>query len=281
MLFRHIGHAEFLIETESGWRIVTDPYDAGTGYPVKQVEADTVLVSHHHHDHDAVENVGGQPQVIDYAGEHTLMPGVKLTALRAFHDDAGGSKRGETLLFLLEAEGLRVAHLSDLGCGLDEEQKAVLQGVDVLMIPVGGFFTINGDQAFVIAAELEAKTVLPMHYKTGYNSGWPISDAEPFLSHYAEEDIYRGGILRGSSVMYFLYICPDDRSQAHGAWVTGRIKDTPSQVMRSQLRTGFADHIDFRMGSGIMAAEHGIRCDKDPAVRHDYSRAEGASFSFR
>ena len=196
MLFRHIGHAEFLIETESGWRIVTDPYDAGTGYPVRPVKADTVLVSHHHHDHDAVENVSGSPQVIDYAGEHTLIPGVRLTAVRAFHDDTGGSKRGETMLFLLEAEGLKIAHLGDLGDRLTPEQTALLHGVDVLMIPVGGFYTIDADTAFEIAGALQARVVIPMHYKTAYNADWPITDEEPFLRHYGEEEIYRGSILR-------------------------------------------------------------------------------------
>ena len=189
MLIRHIGHAEFLIELESGYRIVTDPYDAGCGYPVRKEKADAVLVSHHHHDHDAVENVGGTPQVIDAAGQYTLAKGVTVTALEAFHDDAQGAKRGKTLLFLLEAEGLRVAHLGDLGCGLNAEQVKTLRNPDILMIPVGGFFTIDAKQAKEIARELGARTVLPMHYKTKYNEDWPISGPEAFLEGYGEGDV--------------------------------------------------------------------------------------------
>ncbi len=136
MLFEHIGHAEFLLTMESGFRIVTDPYDASTGYPVRKVEADGVLVSHHHHDHDAVENVTGYPQIIDYAGQHTFAPDVKVTGILADHDDEGGAKRGKTLLFLLEAERLRVAHLGDLGCLLDADQLEALGQVDVLIIRV-------------------------------------------------------------------------------------------------------------------------------------------------
>ena len=147
MLIRHIGHAEFLIETESGVRIVTDPYDAGCGYPLRQTTADIALVSHHHHDHDAVENLKGEPRVIDRAGNYTPESGVKITAIRGFHDDAGGSKRGETLLFLIEAEGLRIVHLGDLGCALNAEQLETLKGPDVLMIPVGGLYTIDAKQA--------------------------------------------------------------------------------------------------------------------------------------
>ena len=93
MLIKHIGHAEFLIETESGVRIVTDPYDASCGYPLRKVTADVALISHHHHDHDAVENLKGEPRIIDTAGENTPESGVKITALRGFHDDAGGGKR--------------------------------------------------------------------------------------------------------------------------------------------------------------------------------------------
>ena len=192
MLIRHIGHAEFLIETESGVRIVTDPYDASCGYPVRQITADFALVSHHHHDHDAVENLKGKPRVIDEAGNYTPESGVKITAVRGFHDDAGGSKRGETLLFLIEAEGLRIAHLGDLGCGLDTAQTEMLQAPDVLMIPVGGFFTIDGIQAREIAKQLGAKVILPMHYKTAYNSDWPITGPETFLEGYTPAEICTG-----------------------------------------------------------------------------------------
>ena len=184
MLIRHIGHAEFLIETESGVRIVTDPYDAGCGYPLRKVMTDIALVSHHHHDHDAVENLKGDPRVIDTAGRFTPEPDVKITAVRGFHDDAEGAKRGETLLFLIETEGLRIVHLGDLGCGLNAEQLETLKSPDVLMIPVGGYYTIDAEQAFRTAEQLGARMILPMHYRTEYNRDWPIADREAFLSLY-------------------------------------------------------------------------------------------------
>ena len=191
MLIKHIGHAEFLIETESSVRIVTDPYDAGCGYPMRKVTADAVLVSHHHHDHDAVENLKGEPRVIDAAGSYTPESGVRVTAVRGFHDDAGGSKRGETLLFLIETEGLRIVHLGDLGCPLNPEQTEILKNPDVLMIPVGGFYTIDAEQARDTAVLLGAKIILPMHYRTVYNSDWPISDPEAFLALYHPSVICR------------------------------------------------------------------------------------------
>ena len=191
MFITHIGHAEFLIETESGVRIVTDPYDAGCGIPVKRTAADVALVSHHHHDHDAVENLDGNPRVIDREGSYTPETGIRITALRGFHDDAGGAKRGETLLFLVEAEGLRIVHLGDLGDRLTEEQAEALKAPDVLMVPVGGFYTIDGREARETAGQLQARIVLPMHYKTDYISDWPISGPEDFLEGYPPKEICR------------------------------------------------------------------------------------------
>ena len=193
MLIQHIGHAEFLITLESGFRIVTDPYDASTGYPVRKIEADGVLVSHHHHDHDAVENVAGHPQVIDYAGLHTFAPGITATGILADHDDAEGAKRGKTLLFLLEAEDLRLIHLGDLGTLLDAGQLDALGRADVLMIPVGGFYTIGAAQAKEVVEQLDPRIVIPMHYRTEYNADWPIDPVEEFTKLFDPAQVRTGG----------------------------------------------------------------------------------------
>ncbi|MBQ6060158.1 MAG: MBL fold metallo-hydrolase [Clostridia bacterium] len=189
MVIRQIHHAEFLIETESGFRIATDPYDSSCGYPVEQVKADAVLVSHAHRDHNAVENISGNPAVISEEGSFSPDPMIRITAISGYHDDEEGRKRGTTLLFLIEAEGLRVVHLGDLGCALNEEQIRKLFRPDILMVPVGGFFTIDGKQAAETAKILEARTVLPMHYKTQYISGWPISGPEDFLNAYSGKTV--------------------------------------------------------------------------------------------
>ena len=191
MLIRHIGHAEFLIETESGMRIVTDPYGEGCGYPVRKLKADAALVSHGHHDHNAVDTLEGLKITIDREGIYTPAPGIRVTALKSFHDSEGGSTRGETLLFLIEAEGLRIVHLGDLGCMPEKEQIRQLARPDVLMIPVGGFYTIDGKTARAVAEALQPAVTLPMHYKTSYNADWPISGPEAFLEGIPEEDIRR------------------------------------------------------------------------------------------
>ena len=191
MLIQHIGHAEFLVETESGVIIVTDPYDENCGYPVRSVETDIALISHGHHDHNATENLSGNFRVLDQAGIYQPEPDVRITAIRGFHDDVKGAKRGETLLFMIETEDLRVVHLGDLGCMVDDEQIRILRNPDVLMIPVGGFYTIDGKQARQVAASLNPRVILPMHYRTKYNADWPISGPEDFLEGYSETDIFR------------------------------------------------------------------------------------------
>ncbi len=184
MIFTCIGHAKFLIELDNGIRIVTDPYDATCGYPVTPVLADAVLVSHGHHDHSAVDTIPGHPHIIDQAGEYDLGDGVSLLAIEAAHDDADGAKRGKTLLFAIRAEGLNVLHLGDLGHLPTPAQCEALAPADVLMIPVGGFFTIDAAAARETAALLNARVILPMHYKTKANADWPIAPAEAFTSLY-------------------------------------------------------------------------------------------------
>lgn len=185
MIFTCIGHAKFLIELENGMRIVTDPYDATCGYPVTDVKADVVLVSHGHHDHNAVDTIPGDPRVIDTAGEYDLAGGVYLTAVQADHDEAGGTKRGKTLLFSIQAEGLNAMHLGDLGHVPTAEQLARLGYADVLMIPVGGHFTIDAPTARQVASLLHARVILPMHYRTSANASWPIQPVEAFTSQYS------------------------------------------------------------------------------------------------
>ena len=186
MIITCIGHAKFLIELENGMRIVTDPYDATCGYPVTGTCADVVLVSHGHHDHNAVETISGVQRVIDAAGSYDLGEGVTVLAVEADHDDAGGSKRGKNLLFRIEAEGLRVMHMGDLGHVPTQEQLATLGSADVLMIPVGGFFTIDAPTAVRVAELLKARIVLPMHYKTSANADWPIAGVEAYTALCAE-----------------------------------------------------------------------------------------------
>lgn len=187
MIITCIGHAKFMLEMENGVRIVTDPYDESCGYPITANVADVVLVSHHHHDHDAVATIPGHPRVIDRAGDFDIGGGISVKAIEAFHDDKKGALRGKTLLFLIRAEGLRVMHLGDLGHLLTMEQCLLLGDADVLMLPVGGHYTIDAPTARKVAEQLHARVILPMHYKTRANASWPISGVEVFTGLYEEK----------------------------------------------------------------------------------------------
>lgn len=180
MIITCLGHAKFLLELENGMRLVTDPFDASTGYPVVPVRADAVLVSHQHHDHNALDTVQGYTRVLDTPGTHTLSTDVSVEAIEAFHDGEQGRLRGKTLLSVISAEGLRVAHLGDLGHLPGEKQAALLRDVDVLMVPVGGHYTIGPAQAKAVCDMLNPRVILPMHYRTAYNASWPIAPVEDF-----------------------------------------------------------------------------------------------------
>lgn len=180
MLLYWNGHSEFLLESADGYRVLTDPFDDHVGYPMRKVKADAVTVSHGHGDHSYTAKVSGQPMILTQPGTTFLTPDVTVSSVSAYHDDAEGTKRGNTLLTVIEMDGLRIAHLGDLGSPLDQDQAAFLKDVDILLVPVGGYYTIDARQAAEIVRAIRPKVVIPMHYKTRYNAGWPISTVDPF-----------------------------------------------------------------------------------------------------
>ncbi len=170
-----IGHSCFRVETES-WSVVLDPYADGSvpGYRPVREKANQVLCSHEHGDHNARGCVTLEP-----AGNKAVP--LEVTRLETYHDDVRGTKRGPNTIHLLSDGVCRIAHLGDLGCGPEPEQKAALTGLDLLMIPVGGFFTIDAAQAAGLVRELKPKRVIPMHYRSAEGGYDVISTAEPFL----------------------------------------------------------------------------------------------------
>lgn len=169
MEISYLGHASFKIKTKAG-TLVTDPYDVATGLKMPTVSGDIVTASHDHHDHNNIKAVSGtarrkEPFAIREPGEYEV-EGISVFGYRTYHDGKQGEERGENTIFVVQAEDLRVLHLGDLGHKLTDRLIDELDGVDVLMIPVGGVYTIDAKQAAEIVKEIEPTYILPMHYKT-------------------------------------------------------------------------------------------------------------------
>jgi L-ascorbate metabolism protein UlaG (beta-lactamase superfamily) len=179
-----LGHASFVVESSGGTRVVTDPFEAGSydgavGYAPICTHADAVTVSHEHADHNAVDCVSGDPEIVRDT-EDRKVGEVSIRGVTTYHDESKGQDRGRNTVFLMEVDGLRVGHLGDLGHTLSEEEIDSLGTVDVLMAPVGGYYTIGPEEAKKTAEALGARIIIPMHYKTDA-LGFPIQPVDDFL----------------------------------------------------------------------------------------------------
>ena len=145
--------------------IVIDPFsDEKTGLKLPNLSADILLVTHEHTDHNNIKDVKGSPFIIQGPGEYEVKE-VFVQGIPSFHDDKEGKERGQNTIYVIEAEDLRFCHLGDLGQKLlTDEQLEKIDKVDVLMIPVGGEFTIDSSAAQKIIGQVEPKIVIPMHY---------------------------------------------------------------------------------------------------------------------
>jgi len=168
MKIKWLGQSAFQIQSNSD--LVMDPYGPKVGELPSELSADVVTVSHQHFDHNYTKGVSGNPQIIDGPGQFSVK-GFEIKGIKSFHDDENGTKRGENTIFRISAEGLTLCHLGDLGHLLTPEQIQEIGSVDILMIPVGGHYTIDADEAVRVVSQLNPKIVLPMHYKP---ENWPL-----------------------------------------------------------------------------------------------------------
>ena len=172
---RWFGHSCFMLSNSV--KIVTDPFDKSVGYPLPEVSADIILISHEHFDHNYVSAISGKPELVRGAGDKTVK-GITFKEVKSSH----GTGRGDNHIRIWELEGIRFAHFGDLGVDLTDSQFKEIGSVDVVFIPVGGYFTIDAEQATKIVNKLNPRIVFPMHYKTpAMGSNFPISGIEPFL----------------------------------------------------------------------------------------------------
>lgn len=180
------GHSCFTLETAEG-SVVFDPYRDGSvpGLSPIRLTADLVLCSHDHRDHGARELVALTGRT----------PSFSVETISTFHDPEGGALRGPDTIHIVTAEGMRLAHLGDLGCIPTPEQLDRLRGLDVLLIPVGGYYTIDASQAQELAEELKPRIVVPMHYRSDTFGYEVIARLEDFLALRSDVVRYPGNAL--------------------------------------------------------------------------------------
>ena len=180
MKITYLGHASFLLETAAGTRIVTDPY-AQDILPHPVEKADVVTSSHEHGDHCDFSQVKGDYVIVNSEKAVTFLD-VKITCVPCWHDEVQGQKRGPNRAYIFEADGLKIVHLGDLGEAPTPALIAACSGADVLLIPVGGFFTLSGEAAAAAVKALRPKLTVPMHYRCPGHSFDAISTEAPFLA---------------------------------------------------------------------------------------------------
>jgi L-ascorbate metabolism protein UlaG (beta-lactamase superfamily) len=163
MIIQWLGQSAFKIQDKE-LTIAIDPHDK-TGLKMPKFQADLLLITHDHDDHNNVKAIKGTPFIINGPGEYEVK-NVFVYGLKAFHDNKEGTERGKITCYVIEINGVKIAHLSDLGQdNLNERQLSILEGVDILLIPVGGIYTINGTGAVKIISQIQPRIIVPMHYK--------------------------------------------------------------------------------------------------------------------
>ena len=165
MVIEWLGHSCFLVTTKNGTRILFDPYDDTVGYSRAEKEVDIVVVSHQHFDHNNLSRITGNYTVVDKPGVHTFDE-ITIECLKTYHDHSVGAHRGENLVSVLSVRGIRLCHMGDLGSIPEDSIMEKLKGTQILLIPVGGHFTINTNEVLEICERIAPNIIIPMHFKT-------------------------------------------------------------------------------------------------------------------
>jgi len=165
MVITWYGHSCFKIQ--SGETVlITDPFDRAIGLTPPRGQVNVVTISHGHYDHNNIESLASvNPFVVEGPGEYEVK-GINILGVSVYHDAKEGKERGESTAYVIEMEGIKICHLGDIGQPkLSNEQLELIDGIDVLMVPIGGTYTVNGEEAADIINQIEPKIVIPMHYK--------------------------------------------------------------------------------------------------------------------
>ncbi len=181
-----LGHSCFRIKG-SQTTVITDPYSPDEGYHLGKPTAHIVTVSHGHSDHAYVRGIGGEPRVVNRPGEYEIR-GVLIIGIATYHDAEEGRSRGRNTIYLIQIDEVLVCHLGDLGHVLTAGQVEEIGNVDVLLLPVGGVYTIDAPLAAEVVRQLEPKVVIPMHYQTPALK-WSLEPVGRFLREIGVKEI--------------------------------------------------------------------------------------------
>lgn len=207
LTLRWYGQACFLLTSPGGTAVLMDPFhrENGLEYNLPAIKADAVTVSHEHFDHNNVEAAKPGAKIFHGVTEggwamiHETVGDVKIRTVVAggpfYHDDREGRMRGRDAVFVFETNGMTVVHLGDLGHVLSDEQIQAIGRTDVLLIPVGGYYTIDAAQAKQVVSQLKPKIVIPMHYKTDKVKNIPIAPVDAFLQGQPRVEKQKGSVL--------------------------------------------------------------------------------------
>ncbi|UOK59076.1 MBL fold metallo-hydrolase [Metabacillus hrfriensis] len=182
MKIKWFGHSAFLLTSEGGTRILIDPYFRFIRYRMPIVESDIVAVTHNHFDHSRIQAATGDYLLVNEPKEY-IGDDVRISGFKTFHDKVNGEKRGLNILYRFQMDGLTICHCGDLGHLISDEQVNEIGKVDILIIPVGGTFTINALEATQVMRQLKPTITIPMHYRTKALSvvGLMFSKVDKFL----------------------------------------------------------------------------------------------------
>ncbi|MFH0854256.1 MAG: MBL fold metallo-hydrolase [bacterium] len=183
MIINYLGHSCFKLEgKETPAVLIMDPFDKSIGLKVPKMNADIITVSHSHNDHNNISDIKGitnNPFIVNIPGEYEIK-GVLIYGIPSFHDKKMGAERGENTIFRIELDGISIAHLGDIGHIPNNAVLEKLEGIDILLIPVGGIYTINAKEANEIISRIEPRIAIPMHYKVK-GIDLDIDTVDPFL----------------------------------------------------------------------------------------------------
>jgi len=163
MEIKYLGHSSFQIKTKTAC-VVTDPFDPKmVGLKFPKTEADIVTISHHHHDHDMVNQIEGSPLILDWPGQFEKM-GVRIWGFQTYHDKKKGDERGKNIMYKFECEQISILHCGDLGTIPEDSMLDEIGETDILLVPVGGTYTLDAAEAAELVKKVEPSIIIPMHY---------------------------------------------------------------------------------------------------------------------